>query len=124
VDTSAFPGTVTPIGFASPSGNITCGFQPTKTPSVVCQIAHHSYTATGGDCHGAGSWGNAITVAVDEQASFVCAGDVESGGPALAYGKRIEVPGLSCVSREDGVTCKDTASGAGFRLASASFDLF
>jgi hypothetical protein len=91
---------------------------------VVCQIAHHSYPATGGDCHGAGSWGSTVTVAVGERASFVCAGDVQGGGPTLAYGKRIEVSGLSCVSREDGVTCKDTASGAGFRLASASYALF
>lgn len=124
VDPDSFPGTVTPIGFASPSGNITCGFQATRNPMVVCQIAHHSYPATGGECHGAGSWGDTVTVAVGLPATFLCAGDVESGGPTLAYGKRIDVSGLSCVSRENGVTCKDTAGGAGFRLASGSYDLF
>ena len=38
-----YPGFVTPVGFLMPSGNIGCGFQPTKNPDVVCQIQHHTY---------------------------------------------------------------------------------
>lgn len=123
VDPADYPGSVTPVGFSSPSGNITCGYQPTKTPSVVCQIDHHTYPNPSQDCHGAGAPGGAVTLSTGGPAEFLCAGDLESGGPALAYGSMISVSGLDCVSRETGVSCRDPKTGNGFRIATASYDL-
>lgn len=123
VDPQDFPGTVTPVGFSIAPGAIGCGFQPTATPSVVCQLDHHTYPDPPQDCHGGGAPGAAITLAIGSAAEFLCAGDLESGGPSLADGSMIDVDGLQCVSRQHGVACRDTSTGNGFRLTTASYDL-
>lgn len=123
VDPAKFPGLVTPVGFSSPSGNINCGFTATASPSVVCQIAHRTYKAPSGDCGPAGEWGSTIAL-TSSGPQFLCAGDVEGGGPALAYGSRIEIGPIACVSRQDGITCLNTGSGSGFRVATASYLFF
>lgn len=123
VDPAKFPGLVTPVGFSSPSGNINCGFTATASPSVVCQIAHRTYSAPSGDCGPAGEWGSTIAL-TSSGPQFLCAGDVQGGGPALAYGSRIEIGPIACVSRQDGITCLNTTSGSGFRVATASYLFF
>lgn len=121
VDPGTYPGTVTAVGFQSPSGNIHCGFHP---DGLVCQISEFTYAPPDLDCHGAGAPG--ATFGIDEMGdSFLfCAGDVEGGGPTLAYGKQIAVGSKHCVSREDGITCQDVTSGHGFKVARAAYQLY
>ncbi len=120
VDASAFKGTVTDAGFSSPSGNITCGIQD---GTVVCQIDKFTYTPPAHDC-GASGWGFNFKLEASGPAFLFCAGDVESGGPVLGYGQQIVVGEVHCVSREDGITCRNTASGDGFRLSEAAYTFF
>ena len=120
VDPKDFPGYVTPVGFATPSGNIACGFQPTKNPDVVCQIQHHTYPNPKACVDG--PTGGAVDLNAGGTATFTCYSDLESGGPVLGYGKMITVSTLSCVSRETGITCRDTSTGNWFRLATASYE--
>lgn len=119
VDPSSYRGVVTDVGFQSPSGNITCGIQD---GTVVCQLARFDYTPPKHDC-GASGWGFNFKLA-GKSAFLFCAGDVESGGPTLAYGKQITVGKVRCVSRKDGVTCQNTGSGYGFRVARAEYVFF
>lgn len=120
VDPDQYAGTVTDVGFQSPSGNITCGIQD---GTVVCQINKYDYTPPKHDC-GPSGWGFNFQLKPTKSAFLFCAGDVESGGPALAYGKQIVVGDVRCVSRQDGITCENTASGYGFRLARAAYVFF
>ncbi len=122
VDPARFPGLVTDVGFSSPSGNIACGFQE---GAVTCQIQDFTFQPVpAGDCHGAGYWGNTVRLPTSGSAGFLCAGDVQGGGPTLGYGRQITVGALRCVSRESGVTCQSTASGNGFGLARAAYRAF
>ena len=119
VDPSTFPGRVTDVGFASPSGNITCGI---SGGIVVCQIDTFDYTPPKHDC-GPSGWG--FNFKLESKSAFLfCAGDVESGGPTLDYGRQITVGKVRCVSRQDGVTCQNTGTGYGFRLARAEYVFF
>jgi hypothetical protein len=107
-----------------PPGDIGCGFQPTRTPSIVCQAAHHTYPdPTDLDCQGAGEPGAAITLSAGGPAEFICAGDVESGGPPLAAGHMITIETLQCVGLNQGVACRDTSTGNAFRLTTDSYEL-
>lgn len=119
VDPADYAGTVTEVGFQSPSGNITCGFTErnaggTRT-GVTCQISEFSFRSPASNCHGGGN-GGAVVLRPPAKPSFTCLGGVESGGPTLPYGSKIRVSGVTCASQSDGVTCLD-ARGHGFRLA-------
>lgn len=120
-DPADFPGLVTPVGFQSPSGNISCGFYD---DGVACQISEYDFeTPPRPDECGDTGWG--FNFAVDVEGGFMfCAGDVEGGGPALAYGQQLAMGDFHCVSREEGVTCVDAVSGGGFTLARDAYDLF
>lgn len=117
-DPGKFPGTVTSVGFSSPSGNIGCGFH--DDGSVVCQIVEFSYAPPKHDC-GSSGWGFNFRITAAGDAEMFCAGDVESGGPVLAYDRSITVNGMQCTSQTDGVTCLDTRSGNGFSVAKAAY---
>lgn len=121
VDPAKFPGIVSDVGFQSPSGNINCGYLP---DGLTCQISEFTYKPPDLDCHGMGAPG--ATFGIDRMGdSFLfCAGDVEGGGPVLAYGKQIAVGNVHCVSREDGVTCQDVSSGHGFKVSRAAYQLY
>lgn len=124
VDPEDFPGTVTPVGFSIPPGDIGCGFQPTRTPSIVCQADHHTYpNPTDLDCQGAGEPGAAITLSAGGRAEFICAGDVESGGPPLAAGNMITIETLQCVGLDQGVACRDSSTDDAFRLTTDSYEI-
>ena len=121
VDPASFAGAVTPVGFDSPSRNISCGID---NDSVACQLGHFSYAPTpSGDCHGGGVWGNTLRMG-GAAAAFACGGGVEGGGPVLPYGSELTVGVLRCVSRPQGVTCQNTRSGYGFRVAAAEVRFF
>lgn len=120
-DPSKFPGTVTDLGFQSPTGNIACGFYE---DGAVCQITEYDYAVPPrpADCGDTG-WG--FNFGTDRVGGFMfCAGDVEGGGPALAYGQQLAQGDIHCVSREDGVTCVSIVSGGGFFLSRDAYQLF
>lgn len=120
-DPASFPGLVTEVGFQSPSGNIACGFYD---DGVACQIAEYDFSIPPrpDECGDTG-WG--FNFAVDDISGYMfCAGDVEGGGPTLAYGQQLAVGDYHCVSREDGVTCINAVNGGGFTLAHDAYELF
>lgn len=124
VHPSDFPGLVTAFGFTTPSGNIMCGFLDDNGPGVTCQIVKFTYDPGKGDCRGMGVWGAAITMVDGKSPTFICAGDVESGGRELPYGSRIEVDESGCMSQSDGVTCFDLSTGVGFHLSKGGYEFF
>ncbi|QDP95015.1 hypothetical protein FOE78_02975 [Microlunatus elymi] len=121
-DPADFPGTVTKVGFSTPSRNISCGMHGS---TVVCQLQQFDYHPTPTrDCRGGGNWGSQVHLIGAGSAAFGCAGDVESGGPQLPYGAQLKTGVVRCVSREDGVTCQNTSSGNGFRVSRQGFVFF
>lgn len=118
-----FHGVVTDIGFSSPSGNINCGFF--GADGVVCQITEYDYSIPPkpAECGDTG-WGFNFGVDATGGGFMFCAGDVEGGGPKLAYGQQIVVGDYRCVSRESGITCVNTAVHGGFELARAGYTLY
>jgi hypothetical protein len=48
----------------------------------------------------------------------------DPGLPVLPYGRAVSFGGILCDSQETGVRCVNRATGHGFRVARASFDLF
>ena len=48
----------------------------------------------------------------------------DPGLKVLAYGQGVSYGGIVCDSQETGVRCVNRATGHGFRVARASFDLF
>ncbi len=51
-----------------------------------------------------------------------CANDtvLTAGPPTLAYGTAVVLGDVRCTSLESGITCQDTATGAGFRASRTS----
>ncbi len=121
VDAGRYKGLVTPVGFTTPSGNLTCGLSAGADAMVTCQIESFTFTSPAGDCNGGGS-GGAIVYTPPAQPVFACSGDVESGGPVLQYGSKLSVKGLTCVSRAVGVICVDDRAH-GFLLARARYSV-
>ncbi|SDQ11834.1 DUF6636 domain-containing protein [Quadrisphaera sp. DSM 44207] len=119
--------------FTMPSGNITCLLEKGAgaADAVRCQIAERSWTPPPQPAECTSGWGDGVTV-TEGRAEVTCAGDsvagwVEPGtdGPVtLAYGSVITLGDVTCESREDGVRCSDTTTGAGFVLSRARYELF
>ena len=61
-----------------------------------------------------------------ERAQLTCASDTvaDPGLRVLAYRQAVSYGGVVCDSQETGVRCVNRATGHGFRVARASFDLF
>lgn len=89
----------------------------------MCQINKYDYIPPAHDC-GSSGWGFNFKIPVSGPAVLFCAGDVESGGPALAYGSQLVLGKVRCVSRQDGVTCQNTLTGEGLRLAHTPTSFF
>ncbi len=76
------------------------------------------------DC--TGSWGGGASVSGAEKARLTCVDDTvaDPGLRVLGYGQAVSYGGIVCDSRETGVRCVNRATGHGFRVARASYDLF
>ena len=61
-----------------------------------------------------------------EKAQLTCASDTvaDPGLQVLSYRQAVSYGGVVCDSQETGVRCVNRATGHGFRVARASFDLF
>ena len=107
-------------GFQTPSGNIGC---VALGNAVRCDIAKHSWDAgkQSSDCPL--DYGNGITMKAGGNATFTCAGDttLNPQAPVLDYGESSEKFGVTCVSAEDGLTCKN-ANGMGFFISAQRYE--
>lgn len=109
--------------FLMPSGNIWCTMTAT---SASCTIFSFSYTPPPppGDC--AGTVGNVITVTADSGAFLPCVTAVAQppeATPVLQYGQASTVGQMTCFSSENGATCRNDGTGAGFSVARAGYTL-
>jgi hypothetical protein len=109
--------------FMTPSGNIGCYIDAS---GARCDIAEASFAPPPrpGACQG--SYGRAVKISHTLPAQFICVSDFSSGSdwPVLQYGDDTSSNGFTCSSGQDGVTCKETSSGKGFRLAKEGAEFF
>ncbi len=109
--------------FLMPSGNIWCTMTAT---SASCTIFQFSFTppVAPGDC--TGSVGNVITVTADSGAFLPCVTAVAQPPEATAvlqYGQASTIGQMTCFSSENGATCRNDSTGAGFSVARAGYTL-
>lgn len=123
------PGTAGFSSFQSPSGNIFCLIlaDPEST-WVRCDISDFTYAAPTQECGPDVGFhaGSASIEAMAPASIGGCFGDTvaDPSYPVLAYGQRAVGGDISCTSTESGMTCQNLASGYGFRLAKATYELF
>lgn len=115
--------------FSSPDGSFQCGIVPLANRTEAgCQGVTTPIPPRPDDCMI--NWGNGIRVTNDGPAAFMCSGGVvyTSGGatvdPPLTIGSEIAEGGFTCTSAADGISCKNDASGHGFRIAADSNEVF
>lgn len=109
--------------FLLPSGNIWCTMTETSASCTIFQFSYAPPTAPA-DC--AGSVGNVITVTADSGAFLPCVTTVAQAPeatPVLAYGQASTIGEMTCFSSENGATCRNDATGAGFSVARAGYRL-
>jgi hypothetical protein len=111
--------------FRSPSGNIHCAIEDT---AAVCEIREYTYKPPPEPSTCEFDWGQtvAVTTKPRPEAAFQCVSDsvYSDKATALAYGATVTHNGFSCASRQDGIQCTHVASGRGFVLGRASYELF
>lgn len=125
--------------FSSPSGNIQCGWD-NFNEGLICRILEHNWQIRDADIplDGFGSdercqadFGSEIGLTQGGQPGFTCIGDVQGylispdgtriGDPAdfapVPFGESIDFGSISCLSKETGLTCTHSESGATFTMA-------
>ncbi len=93
---------------------------------VRCDIAERDWSPPPRPADCEFDYGQGISLATDEPAQIVCAGDsalAPDAGP-LPYGEAITAGSMRCDSAESGITCRDAASGHGFSIAREAYRLF
>jgi hypothetical protein len=113
------------VDFTSPAHDINCAI--TDAPHVAtCQLPAFSYKPAGKDqckAKGNGVWGSTMSLTTAKPI-FVCATDAVVATKTLDYGKRIEDQELICVSKQDGITCMNTRTNHGFRVAQGYYTFY
>ena len=120
------------VGFRSPSNNIHCQFHGNHEGSddaaaaIRCDIMQISNRAPSRprDCEL--DWGQAFEISRKAAAGArICHGDtvMDDRLPALPYGKTWQRHGLTCTSKQGGVTCVN-AKGHGFDLSRGAQRVF
>jgi hypothetical protein len=114
-------------GFRSPTGNIHCQFFATDGDAVVrCdlrQVSNRSF-ARPRSCDL--DFGQAFEISArGGRGTPLCYGDTvqDNGLPVLPYGQTWQRAGLTCLSEQSGVTCRN-ARGHGFTVARAAQRVF
>jgi hypothetical protein len=106
--------------FSSPSNNIRCQLD---AEYARCDVYENTWTVPpppeGCDL----DWGDSVVVDGDKPAALLCHGDATNPGPALAYGTQVTVGSMTCMSESSGMTCRNKASGHGFKASRGAFDL-
>ena len=109
--------------FRSPTGNIGCGM---AGGSARCDIRERDWSPPPKPASCPVDYGQGLTVGERGRGEFVCAGDtaLNPGAPIVPYGTDSVIGDLRCRSRENGVTCTNTASGHGFFIARDRYRIF
>lgn len=114
-----------PIGFQSPSKNITCQyFGDDKQNTLRCDIgAMESKPRRPADCEF--EYGGAFQMNARGAATRICHGDtvMDPALPVLGYGEVWQRGGFTCTSEQTGVRCFNTER-RGFSLARAKQEIF
>lgn len=115
------PGTEGPPQFSSPSANIGCVIDET---GVRCDISKRSWKPTPPPEPCELDYGQGISLD-DNGAQFVCAGDTTLGGAfILEYEQRAQRGNFFCDSAQNGISCSDLRTGAGFFISRESYRIF
>lgn len=115
--------------FSTPSRNISCRLTDTSSTGdgdARCDVTQNSWPLPPKPADCSGAWGGGASVSGAAKAELTCASDTvaDPGLRVLAYGQALSYGGVVCDSQETGVRCVNRATGHGFRVARASYDLF
>jgi hypothetical protein len=114
-------------GFRTPSGNIHCQyFTGDHDPTIRCDVVRISNRPPPRprDCDL--DWGQACQVSSrSARGERLCYGDTvqDPSLPALPYGESFSREGMTCMSGQAGVTCRN-AGGHGFELSRGNQQVF
>jgi hypothetical protein len=124
VKSAQFTDTAGFVTFATPSKDVACTFIPSATGSTVtCQPATVGYTVQEpGSCPQGLPWGS--TVQLTTAPVWVCDIAKINASKVLDYGGRLDIDEFNCVSRPDGVTCRNYHTDHGFRISPAYYTFF
>ncbi len=115
------PGSEGPEYFRTPSRNIGCVLMKQE---VRCDIAERDWKPTPANEPCRLDYGNGISLNANG-AQFTCAGDTTLGAPTvLEYGSRAQRGKFFCDSTQEGVTCSNLETGAGFFISRQSYRIF
>jgi len=112
--------------FSTPSRNIACSMSDGPTGETRCDVAQHTWQLPPKPPDCTLDYGGGAVLTGTGRGELTCAGDTVAD-PSLAvlpYGQAVVYGGVVCVSRESGVRCTNPATGHGFRVARASYELF
>lgn len=110
--------------FRTPSGNIMCNLMESRAECVVLDNSW-DLPAPPAECVNQDiEFGSFVLFRDGMPAELSCRGDAPAEGPVLSYGRSVELGSVACRSEEDGVTCTDSATGHGFKVNRASYDLY
>ena len=115
--------------FTTPSRNISCQLtdtSPTGDGEARCDVAQTTWPLPPKPADCTGAWGGGASVSGAERAQLTCGSDTvaDPGLRVLEYRQAVSYGGVVCDSQETGVRCVNRATGHGFRVARASYDLF
>lgn len=109
--------------FSSPSKNIGCRI---TEDDARCDVSNYEWSelpAKPVDCEF--DWGGALIVGQKGPGEVGCVSDTELGATdVLAYGTATTAHGFTCTSESSGMTCRNDATGHGFEIARARYDIF
>lgn len=110
------------VGFTSPTGAISCMLD---SGYVRCDVQENTWDLPPRPADCEFDYGQGLSMTAGESPEVVCAGDTTAGaGAPLPYGESVTAGPIRCDSARDGVTCRDTASGHGFRVAREGYETF
>ncbi len=109
--------------FASPSRNIACAM---TTEQVRCDVAQNTWQLPPEPADCAAAYGRGAVLSGSGRGELSCISDTvaDPALPVLPYDQGVRFAGVVCTSLQTGLRCTNTATGHGFRLARASYDLF
>jgi hypothetical protein len=111
------------VSFTLPSKDVGCTITQGTEQRVSCQVKDFAYTVgETGSCPSGAVWGG--TAQLITTAGWACTTDHVGGDKVLEYGARVDIDNYSCVSRPDGITCRNATTDHGFRLAKAFYTFF
>ncbi len=109
--------------FVLPSGNIWCSMTET---SVTCTIGSFTYVPPEKPAECTGAVGQVFSVTAAEGATLPCveaAPPRPEGAAVLEYGQASTIGEMTCMSSQNGATCRHNPTGAGFSVARSGYTI-